>query len=80
MEKFSYLDTVDFAATVCDKEGVVLYQNKRATTGIILKPRLGRCASIIHQSTAPVLRNAHAMASAAFVLHTIGNMASCPFA
>lgn len=30
MEKFSYLDTVDFAATVCDKEGVVLYQNARA--------------------------------------------------
>ena len=30
MEKFSYLDTVDFAATVCDKDGVVLYQNARA--------------------------------------------------
>lgn len=31
MEKrFSYLDTVDFAATVCDREGLVLYQNARA--------------------------------------------------
>ena len=31
MEKrFSYLDTVDLAATVCDREGVVLYQNARA--------------------------------------------------
>lgn len=29
-EKFNYLDTVDFAATVCDKDGVVLYQNARA--------------------------------------------------
>ena len=29
MEKFSFLDTVDFAATVCDKEGAVLYQNSR---------------------------------------------------
>lgn len=28
--KFSYLDTVDFAATVCDREGIVLYQNDRA--------------------------------------------------
>lgn len=29
-DRFSYLDTVDFAATVCDKEGIVLYQNARA--------------------------------------------------
>ena len=31
MEKiFDYLETVAFAATVCDKEGVVLYQNAAA--------------------------------------------------
>ena len=30
MKSFNYLDTVDFAATVCDKEGIVLYQNERA--------------------------------------------------
>ena len=31
MEKtFDYLETVAFAATVCDKDGVVLYQNERA--------------------------------------------------
>lgn len=29
-EQFNYLDTVDFAATVCDREGIVLYQNARA--------------------------------------------------
>ena len=29
-EKFNYMDSVDFAATVCDKEGIVLYQNARA--------------------------------------------------
>lgn len=29
-DQFSYLDTVNFAATVCDKEGIVLYQNDRA--------------------------------------------------
>lgn len=27
---FHYLDNVAFAATVCDKEGVVVYQNERA--------------------------------------------------
>ena len=27
---FDYLETVAFAATVCDKDGVVLYQNERA--------------------------------------------------
>ena len=31
MEKtFDYLENVAFAATVCDKDGVVLYQNARA--------------------------------------------------
>ena len=30
MKTFNYLDTVNFAATVCDKEGIVLYQNERA--------------------------------------------------
>ena len=29
-QTFDYLETVAFAATVCDKEGVVLYQNERA--------------------------------------------------
>lgn len=27
---FDYFDNVAFAATVCDKEGIVLYQNNRA--------------------------------------------------
>ncbi|MCQ2146177.1 MAG: PAS domain-containing protein [Bacteroidales bacterium] len=27
---FDYLETVDMAATVCDKEGLVVYQNQRA--------------------------------------------------
>ena len=27
---FDYLETVAFAATVCDRDGVVLYQNERA--------------------------------------------------
>lgn len=27
MKDFNYLENVDFAATVCDKDGVVLYQN-----------------------------------------------------
>lgn len=27
---FDYLETVAFAATVCDKDGVVVYQNERA--------------------------------------------------
>lgn len=30
MDSFNYLDTVNFAATVCDKDGIVLYQNNRA--------------------------------------------------
>ena len=31
MEKtFDYLEKVAFAATVCDKDGIVLYQNERA--------------------------------------------------
>lgn len=30
MKTFNYLDTADFAATVCDKDGIVLYQNERA--------------------------------------------------
>lgn len=30
MKSFNYLNTVNFAATVCDKEGIVLYQNERA--------------------------------------------------
>ena len=29
-QTFDYLETVSFAATVCDKEGVVLYQNEKA--------------------------------------------------
>ena len=29
-QTFDYLETVAFAATVCDKDGVVLYQNERA--------------------------------------------------
>ena len=27
---FTYLDTADFSATVCDREGTVLYQNEKA--------------------------------------------------
>ena len=27
---FIYLDTADFSATVCDREGTVLYQNEKA--------------------------------------------------
>ena len=30
MTEFNYLDKVDFAATVCDSNGIVLYQNSRA--------------------------------------------------
>ncbi len=30
MADFNYLDNVEFAATVCDTEGIVLYQNARA--------------------------------------------------
>ena len=29
-QTFDYLENVAFAATVCDKDGVVLYQNERA--------------------------------------------------
>lgn len=29
-DNFNYLDTVNFAATVCDRDGIVLYQNERA--------------------------------------------------
>lgn len=29
-KEFNYLDNVDFAATVCDSEGIVLYQNSKA--------------------------------------------------
>ncbi len=29
-QTFDYLENVDFAATVCDKEGVVVYQNARS--------------------------------------------------
>lgn len=29
-QEFDYLENVAFAATVCDKDGVVLYQNARA--------------------------------------------------
>ena len=29
-QTFDYLETVAFAATVCDKDGVVLYQNEHA--------------------------------------------------
>ena len=46
MEKrFSYLDTVDFAATVCDREGVVLYQNERAVErdGDVMGQNLYNC-------------------------------------
>lgn len=30
MKDFNYFNRADFAVTVCDKEGVVLYQNDRA--------------------------------------------------
>ena len=30
MKTFNYLDTVNYAATVCDKDGIVLYQNEQA--------------------------------------------------
>ena len=29
-QTFDYLESVSFAATVCDKEGIVLYQNEKA--------------------------------------------------
>lgn len=30
-KEINYLDNVDFAATVCDSSGIVLYQNTKAT-------------------------------------------------
>ena len=47
MKQFSYLDNVDFAATVCDREGKVLYQNARAVRrdGDVIGKNLYGCHS-----------------------------------
>lgn len=44
-QTFDYLETVAFAATVCDKEGVVLYQNARAIKrdGLVVGKNLYDC-------------------------------------
>lgn len=42
---FDYLDNVAFAATVCDKDGIVLYQNvciRRRDGDVVGKNLLGR--------------------------------------
>ncbi len=41
MKNFEFFDTVNFAVTVCDKEGIVLYQNNRA---------IGRDGNVVGQN------------------------------
>lgn len=46
MEKvFDYLEHVDFSATVCDKEGIVVYQNahSRSNDGNVVGRNLYKC-------------------------------------
>ena len=44
-QTFDYLENVGFAATICDKEGIVLYQNEvaRQRDGIVLRQNLYNC-------------------------------------
>ena len=44
-----YFDHADFAATVCDKDGVVVYQNavSRANDGSVVGRNLYRCHSAV---------------------------------
>ena len=44
-QTFDYLENVAFAATVCDKEGIILYQNKRAIDrdGDVVGKNLYKC-------------------------------------
>ena len=51
MEKFIYLENANFAATVCDKDGVVLYQNARARKrdGSVVGKNLFNCHNKMSQ-------------------------------
>lgn len=46
-QTFDYLENVAFAATVCDKEGIVLYQNAvaRQRDGAVIGKNLYNCHS-----------------------------------
>lgn len=35
-QTFDYLENVGFAATICDKEGIVLYQNEVARSEMVV--------------------------------------------
>ena len=56
-QTFDYLENVAFAATVCDKEGIVLYQNAvaRRRDGKVIGKNLYNCHSPNPTST-PISR------------------------